>query len=268
MIDDVPETQERNRVSGKLILPPYSGQLPSLNAHEQKTTAYLGQNFPPDPRLSRSATNHLEKFWYLVRKDPAYRLLLIAVVMVLISSIIFVSFASSLFFAPPQSSLPPGPAGTTVVGTVDLRPTFPPPHGGQGSTASSQPPKHATPVLTNNQNTTPQTPPPPGGALSIQITGLPGQVFNNTTVSVTVTTNQPGVTVRLVVQYNVAPGFFSSGAQTTDGGGTATLSWRIRVLGTRNTATARVIAIAQDQNGQQAISPAVTVQIVTGGVGF
>lgn len=269
MIDDSPEAQERNRASGKLILPPYPGRLPSPNAHEQRTTAYPGQFLPPDSHLSSPTTNHLEKLWYLVRKEPAYRLLLVAVVMVLISSIILVSFASSLFFAPPQSSSPPGP-GTTAVGTVDLHPTFPPPHGGQGSTTSSQPPRHATPVLTNDPNATvtAQATLTPGGTLAVEIAGIPLQVPNNTTVPVTVITNQPGVSVRLFVQYNVAPGFYSSGTQTTDGGGTATLSWRIRVIGARTVAIARVIAVAQDQNGQQATSQTITVQVISGGINF
>lgn len=264
MIDDFPEVQERNRVSGKLILPPHTGQLPSPNLHTQKTTAYPGQFLPS--HQSKPTTTHLEKFWYLVRKEPAYRLLLVAVVMVLISSIVFISFASSLFFAPPQSSFPSVPTGATPAGTVDLRPTFSPPHGGQGSTTSSQPPRHATPALTNDPNAA--ATPAPDGNLTIQITGLPQQVPNNTTLPVTVMTSQPGVTVRLFVQYNVAPGLFSSGTQTTDDGGTATLNWRIRVLSSRAVATARVTAIAQDQNGQQAISPTITVQVVSGGINF
>lgn len=283
MIDDFPEVQERSRASGKLILPPYTGQLPSPNPHEQQTTAYADSGQLPfpnshqrrakaypgqflSPNLPKPTTNHLEKFWYLVRKEPAYRLLLVAVVMVLISSIVFISFASSLFFAPPQSSFPPGPGGTTPVGTVDLRPTFAPPHGGQGSTTSSQPPKHATPALTNDPNATATI--TSDGSLTIDFAGLPSQVPNNVTLPVTVITNEPGVTVRLFVQYSAAPGFYTSGTQTTDGGGTATLNWRIRVTGVRVVATARVTAIAQDQNGQQAISPTVTVQVISGGVNF
>lgn len=284
MLDDFPEVQERNRGSGKLILPPHTGQLPSPNAHEQKTTAYSdsgplpfsnlhkqqhaaypGQLLPPN--LSKAATNHLGKFWQLVRKDPAYRLLLVAVVMVLISSIVFVSFASSLFFAPAQNPSPPS-LSVTVTGTVDLHPTFAPPHGGQGSTTSSQPPKHATPSLVNDPGMTAQATPPTGGTLAVEIAGIPLQVPNNTTVPVTILANQPGVSVRLFVQYNVAPGFFSSGAQTTDGGGTATLSWRVRVIGTRTAAIARVTAIAQGRNGQQATSQTVTVQIISGGISF
>lgn len=266
MIDDLPEVQERNRSSGKLILPPYPGQQPSPAPHEQMTTADSGQFLP---RNLSTPTNHFGKLWHLVRKDPAYRFLLVAVLLVFISSIVFVSFASSMFFAPAQSSLTTGPAGTTVSGTVDLRPTFAPPHGGQGSTTSSQPPKSATPSLANLPTAPPTQPTvPAGGALSVQIAGLPPQVFNNTNVQVFVMTNEPGASVRLIVQYNVAPGVFTSGTQTTDGAGTASLTWRIRLLGKRNVNTARVTAVAQDQNGQQAISQPVTVEVVSAGLGF
>jgi hypothetical protein len=103
----------------------------------------------------------------------------------------------------------------------------------------------------------------------VQITGIPGQVSNNSTVQVNVATSEPGVTVRLQVTYNVYPYYYQSGAQMTGGDGNATLDWRVQVSGFRvKRVTARVIAVATDGSGQYATSSAAFVQVFSSGGGL
>ena len=98
----------------------------------------------------------------------------------------------------------------------------------------------------------------------MQITGIPNQVGNNSTVQVSVATSEPGVTVRLQVAYNAYPFYYQSGAQVTGGDGNATLYWNVQVSGFRiRHVTARVIAVAIDANGQDATSSAAFVQVLS-----
>ena len=270
MLDDHPKVQEQNWPSGKLVLPAYPGEEQPPNGYEQRTTAYSGPL--PHHKASTaltSAASPLGKFSYLVRTDPAYKVLVVAVVMVLIASAVFVGLASAAFFSSQGAAQTSGLSSTPTSGPVDPRPTFAPPNGGQGSTTSSQPPANPTPSIQNTPApaSTPQPTTPPVGALTLQIFGLPPQALNNTTVPVTVIANQPGLSVKLVITYSVPPGFFTSAARTTDGNGTATLSWHVRIFSARKAATARVVAIAQDQNGNQVASQTVTVQILAVGFG-
>jgi hypothetical protein len=81
-------------------------------------------------------------------------------------------------------------------------------------------------------------------------------------VRVVAQTSEPGVSVRLQVNYDAAPFFFTSSARASDGNGNAALTWNVRVLGINgNGVQATVVVIATDGAGQQATSQAVTVMI-------
>jgi hypothetical protein len=100
------------------------------------------------------------------------------------------------------------------------------------------------------------------GALSVLIIGIPSVVRNNTRVRVVVQTTEPGVSVRLQVNYDAAPFFSTSSARTTDGNGNTALTWNVRVFGFNTSGVqATVVAIATDNSGQQATSQPATVMI-------
>lgn len=270
MIDDHTGTQDQDRPAGRLILPapldtPQQTPTPSLPG----TPAYLEQHLhhaaPPQPGYP------FKRFAYHIRTDPAYPFLIAALAIVLILGGVGASFAGKLFahFSTPsaaiQPSAPQNPAPTPASGTIDLRPTFPTPGGGQGSTISSLPPASA-PVTVTPQTTT--VPDNNNGPFSLQITGIPQQVSNNSTIPVSITAGEPGVTVQLMVVYSAPPNFYSSGTQITDADGNATLDWHVRVFGGGNFGfvTAEVTVVGQDQNGQQATSSPVTVEITGKGI--
>jgi hypothetical protein len=206
-----------------------------------------------------------------IRKDPAYLFLVIALVLALVSGIIFAVFAGSavaqlVSSTAQKNSAPPPPVATQANGNekVDLQPSFPTPSGGQ---ASSQPPTSvpatvvASPTATDQSQPTQDT----GGAVSLQITSLPQQVTNNTFVSVTVTANRPGVSVKLVVFYNALPFYYTTAAQITDDNGNATLLWQVRVFAHKGQiSSARVTAVTQNQDGQRVSSPTITVLVTNG----
>ncbi len=271
----MPQPELPTRDSGKLVLPPPVSEYSPV-ADEQKTVA---RPLPPPPRPpfipGRGAPPPrppLARISYYWRKDPAYKVFIIATCMVLIAGIVFVSLAAAAVVGNPNLFSTNGnvaQSGSTPTGTVDLQPVFPTP-GGAGSTQSSQPPVTSTPVLPSTPETTPTTQPTPpqnGGTLTVQITSIPSQVFNGEIVQVAVTTSIPGALVHLQVTYNAPPYYYLSGTQQTDGSGNAILFWRVGVGGfTHGHITARVVAIAT-VNGQRAISQQATVQVMNGGIG-
>src|SRR5579875_722828 len=270
----MPQPELPTRDSGKLVLPPPVSEYSPV-ADEQKTVA---RPLPPPPRPpfipGRGAPPPrppLARISYYWRKDPAYKVFIIATCMVLIAGIVFVSLATSAIIHNPNlfSTGTGGvaQAGPTPTGTVDFRPTFPTPGGGAGSNQSSQPPVTSTPALPTTPTTAPTTPPLPtptqgGGTLTVQITNIPSQVFNGQAVQVFVNTSVPGASVRIEVSYNVPPYFYVSATSQADGGGNAMLLWRVGVQAFQGHVVARVIAIAVG-NGQRATSPQVTVQVST-----
>ena len=262
---DQPDMQRQEPQPGKLILPAPPG--------EEQQSYHGGQPAQLRPeqlirhRTQAAPKDSIAKIAYYWRKDPAYKVLIIAMTMVLLAGIVFVSLASAAFLGHPNlfaSSYSPNPTTrTNPTGTVDLRPTFSPPGGGSGSNQSSQPPAQATPVL---QPTSPTGDPSPtpgnGGTLTVQI-AVPSVVTNGSRVDVAVNTSEPGVTVLLVIRYNVQPFRATAGPVTTDDNGNGTIPWFVLVYGFRqNSAQATVYAIATDQNGQRAKSDTFTVQVV------
>lgn len=262
-----PDTQEPEAQPEKLVLP-------APPADEQRMY-YGGQKAQVRPeQLIRNQAQAAPKgagarIAYYWRKDPAYKVLMIAMAMVLLAGIFFISLASAAFLGNPNffasSTSQTIPRGANPTGTVDLRPTFPAPGGGSGTTASSQPPTQQTPALQptpDQQNPTPGD----GGTLTVQITNLPQQVANGSRVDVGVDTSEPGVSVLLVIRYSNQGGRTTAGPQTTDSNGNATIPWFVFTFGFgKRSMQAYIYAVATDQNGQQAKSPTYTVQVVTRG---
>ncbi len=264
-----PETpkQELPDQREKLVLPALPGEYPPVQA---SSPSHMTKRYGPEDLIRRDAVlpqDPLAKLRYFWHKDSAYKVLIIALAMVLVAGVVFVSLLANAmsrnpnFLTANSSTFSQTPAVPGPTGTVDLRPTFAPPGGGKGSTTSSQPPAHGTPSLQSTA-TVQDSPTPGSDTLTVQITSIPARVQNYHTVMVGVSTSQPNVTVALYVVYNGAPYKSFAGPTTSDGGGNATLSWTVmvyRVSGARAT----VVAIAQDQNGQKVQSQPVTVQIST-----
>jgi hypothetical protein len=262
-----PDTQEQEEQPEKLVLPApptdeqpmyYGGQMAPLRPEQ-----LLRNQTQPVPQ---SAGARIAYYW---RKDPAYKVLMIAMAVVLLAGIISIALASAAFLGNPNffasSTSQTIPRGANPTGTVDLHPTFSAPGGGSGSNQSSQPPMQQTPAL---QPTVNQQSPTPGGGgtLTVQITNLPQQVKNGSRVNVHVNTNEPGVTVLLVILYGTQGGRTTAGPQTTDDNGNATIPWFVFAFGFgKKSIQALVYAVATDQNGQQAKSQTVAVQVLTRG---
>ena len=178
-----PDIQEQKPQTEKLVLPAppaeeqqryYGAQMAQLRPEQ-----LIRRQSPPVPTAIKA---RLAFYWH---KDPAYKVFMIALTMVLVAGIIFVSLASAVFLGNANnaaSSDPPQavPKGVNPTGTVDLRPTFPAPGGGLGTNQqSSQPSMQSTPVLQVTNTTVQQSPTPAAvGTLNVQITSIPRQVKN------------------------------------------------------------------------------------------
>ncbi len=266
MINQPDSQQEPYIVSGKLVLPAYPDEdyqriSRPLAAMQVQPAQLIQRKTPP---LPQTPLGKLRYFW---GKDPAYKVLLIAISVVVIAGLLLLSLVSSTLlhntklFAMGNALSQTPPTAVVPSGTIDAHPTFPPPGGGKGSSTSSQPPAQSTVVL---QPTVVDGTPTvgTGGQLSVIISGVPGHVQNNSVVSVSVTTSEPNVSVELVVSYSAPPYRYTSGVYTTDGGGNATISWSVNVFAFGRHIQAIIYAIASDQSGQRAQSQYTTVQIV------
>ena len=260
-----PDTQRQEPQPGKPLLPAQPGEEQQMYMGSQASQVQPEQLIRY--RLQAAPKGAVPRLMYYWRKDPAYKVLIIAMALVVVAGVVFVSLASAAFVGngnliTSRSSQNP-PAGANPTGTVDLRPSFPNPGGGSGSNQSSQPPYQQTPVI---QPTSPaQATPTPGGggALAVQITSIPPQVANGRSVDVGVNTSEPGVSVLLVIRYNVAPYRATTQAQTTGSDGNATISWFVFTYSPgQKSVQATVYALATDQNGQRARSQSVTVQVL------
>jgi hypothetical protein len=251
-------------VEGKLVLPAVPDEESPVVYHKasaqfQRLTR-PGTTLPPAKPLAK-----LRYFW---GKDPAYKVLMIAIGVVVAAGLVSLSLVSLALVHNPDlfgvgSTAQTVPLATPSVGTVDLQPTFAPPSGGKGSTSSSQPVVQSTPVIQPTA-TPPPNPTPSGGTLTIQILSIPNHVQNHTVVDVLVSSSEPNVTVWLYIQYPTYPYIGRAGPVTTDGIGNATIPWSVNIFFVNPHTRATVHAIARDQNGQQAQSSFVTVQIISG----
>jgi hypothetical protein len=185
----------------------------------------------------------------------------IAIVLI-VSSLVVVQASTLLFPTSPsfnQASAPGAQPGEQITpsGTTDLRPVFPTPRGGQGGDkVSSQPPLRGTVAKGTGPIPTPIITPAEG---NLQISSIPQQVSNNSTVPVMISGGQPGERVRLVIAYSAPPYYTESRSSTIDANGQATLYWDVRTfsLSRKRTITARVTAVLSDGDK----SSTVTVQI-------
>ena len=264
-----PDTQEQKPQSGKLVLPAPPAEEQQMYYGGQKAQLRPEQLIRRQNQLVPKGVGARLAFYWC--KDPAYKVLMIAVTMILIAGIIFVSLASAAFlgnssFLASTSSSPQAiPKGANPTGTVDLRPGFSTPGGGSGSNQSSQPPVHSTPALLKATNPTGQPSPTPGGGgtLTVQFTSIPSHIMNGSYVSVGVNTSEPGVSVLLVIRYSGGRST-TAGPQMTDSNGNAIIPWFVFAYGNgQRNVQANVYALATDQNGQKAKSETVTVQIQT-----
>jgi hypothetical protein len=263
-----PDTEHPNPSSGKLVLPDLSDEEQRVWSGQHKAqfdpTLLIRQKTPPAPKKV------LPKLAWYWRKDPAYKVFMIAVAMVVLASIVLVSLVSASMFG--RSSASAGysqtpPAKAAPGGPVDLHPAFPTPGGGNGTGESSQPPAQNTPVLGNGTGTAQPTV-QPGGQLTLQITNYPAVVTNNSRVDITVSTNQPGISVYLQIHYNVAPTRAFAGPGTTDANGNVTIPWTVLVFSfSRKTVQATLTAVGTDQNGQHVSSDPVVIQVLAAGMG-
>lgn len=284
-----PDMEDQAPVPGKLVLPALSnpsgahpgthdaqsapGALRTPHPTAGQFDAQIPQVAPA--QLIRPVSSHapkelLPRLAYYWRKDPAYKVFMLAVVMVVVASIVFLSMAGASWLGRSSagsaySQNPPTAAAST--GTVDTRPSFPPPGGGKGSGQSSQPPVQSTPVLNSTPSGDSSPTAQPNGNLNVQITGYSRFVFNGSSTYAIVSTGQPGVTVTLNIQSNGTPRFSTAGPQTADDNGNATISWQVFYShGGHRTVTLTVVAVAVDQNGQQSTSDPVTIQVLLQGL--
>lgn len=269
-----PDTQEQNPQSRKLVIPAplaeeqqtyYGGQMAQLRP--EQLIRHQDQ-LPPKGLGARLAF-----YW---RKDPAYKVLFIAMTMVLIAGIIFLSLASAAFLgnsSPLASTNSTSQALPKVVNpkaSINPPPVFPTPGGGSGSNQSSQPQMQPTPALHPTPVAQPSPSPTQGdnGTLNVQFTNIPDQVTNGSNVMVGVNTSEPNVSVILVIRYSGQGARTTAGPQITDSSGNASISWFVFDYGFgQKNVQAHVFALATDQNGQQARTQTVTIQVQTRGMG-
>jgi hypothetical protein len=170
--------------SGKLVLPDPSDEEQRVASGQHSAQIHPGLLIrPTTPPAPAKVLPKLVWYW---RKDPAYKVFMIAIAAVVVASLVFVSLVSAALFghSSPGTSLSQTPGKVTPGGTVDLHPTFPKPTGGNGSSQSSQPPAQSTPVVGPGDTPTagPTVTTQPGGPLTIQITGYPSAVSNGSRV--------------------------------------------------------------------------------------
>ncbi|GCE04446.1 hypothetical protein [Dictyobacter aurantiacus] len=241
------------------------GQRPGPTVRpEQLINKKKAQTLPPGPWHTKLA--------YLWRSDPAYKVLFIAIGVVIVCSIVGVILVGTAFssFTSRSATNPNQNGSQTVANTPQATPTTTPtaqptmtPTPQPTATPTAQPTVAPTPTAQPTIASTP-TPVPNNGPLTVQFTNLPAQAQNHSTVPVTVAT-KPGATVALLITYNASPSFQQTTTVTADANGTATIPWTINERAfSRFTQViaARVVAIARDQNNQQTTSQPATVQIL------
>jgi len=246
---------------GKIVLPPYPEEhyLPPMQT--QHVYVHPDQLRPQTHSVAGNPVTRLRVLWGL---DPAYKVLIVAVTMVVVAGLMFTFFLFNAFAqSTPKAATTPHVtlAAVTATSVPNIPPTFPTPSGGQGSKQSSLPPESAPVVL---PTLTPASQGSQQGSqqLALQIVDVAQQVSNNSTVPVTVNANQPGVTVSLQITYDFAA-TNTVGPQDTGGDGAVTLNWHVRLrnFGFKVTQVARITAFATDQNGQQVQSQTVSIEV-------
>ena len=222
----------------KLILPAvpteqYHVPLPEYLVHAEQRPFQVGGLIHKNPLpAARSVSPPHKKLLHLWQKDPAYKVLFIAIGVVLASTIVSIAllagFINQLAPSPtPVASLPLHPQATpTLAPSPSPQPTATPiPQPTPTPTPTPIVVVTPAPVVTAPAIIAPT--PNPDGKLTVQINDLPAQINNNVMVPVKVTTNQPGATISLFVTYSAVPLLYTSDPQTTDATGTTTFSWNV-----------------------------------------
>ncbi len=230
----------------------------------------INRNRGSGTRPAGSLSSKLVRLWH---RDPAYKVLFIAIGVVLASSVVCVALLAE-FLTPlsltPVTYLPSRPQPTpTFVPLSTSQATTPPT---PVPTPIATPAPTQTPVIVVSPMPAATAPitivptPDPNQKLTVQLGALPAQINNNVMVPVTVTTNQPGATASLFVTYNAIPILYSSDPQTTDANGSTTFSWSVheRTFSPfTRMIVANITAVVHYQGRQQATSQTVTVHILT-----
>jgi len=195
------------------------------------------------------------------KNDPAYRVLFVAISVVLLSSLVCIALLASAFYNSTTQKIPGGETNPRQVDSVHAITPTPTPISSAVLTA--------TPTATSTSTPTPTTTPvatqsPVAEALTVHITNIPNSIQNNTTVPVNVTTSEPEVNVQLSITYYAdgVPFATITQPQKTDSQGNVTILWNVQASAL--TTSAQITAIAQDQQDHQVTSSPVTVSITSG----
>ncbi|GCE10237.1 hypothetical protein [Tengunoibacter tsumagoiensis] len=235
--------------------------------HSAPTERFVRKPIGPEQLIRQPASplpkNPVQRMGQLWKSDPAYKVLFIAIGTILLSGLVGAILLTSWIFSSAQPSSTNSASATTPgakVSVVSQNTPTPVP------TAQPTPiPTIVPAILPTTAPTAPPTPTPdPNTPLTVDCNGLPGQAQNRTTLSVSIHTNKPGVSVKLTVIYNALPGFYNSSTVTTDSQGNASVPWKIAVQTFQHNTkvTATVTAIAQSATGQSATSQPIKVQII------
>src|SRR5438445_2009276 len=157
-----PETKGCTQ-QGKLILPAYSDAASPANPVNSDPENYPASGNNPQneytpirpeqlirQKISSPPLRPIDRLSYYWQKDPAYKVLMIAIAAVVIAAIVFASLVSNAMLRSSNStannSISQNPPTVVPTGTVDLLPTFSAPIGRTGSSSRNQPPCQTTHV--------------------------------------------------------------------------------------------------------------------------
>src|SRR5262245_3048195 len=194
-----PNTREQTPQPRQPVLPAYPGEKRYIHADQQPPAWPSQYTHPGTAPTFTNVPDPLQKLGHLWHKDAAYKVLMIAVALVLLSGLMFMALGTTsllqgLGFASQNVTIPQNPSAEAhVTGTVDLNPTFPTPSGGNGTNKSSLPPPSSSyyPPTTSDSTPTPQ--PTLSAQLTVQITSIPSQVSSPSRVLVSVATSEPQI---------------------------------------------------------------------------
>ncbi|HTI13999.1 MAG TPA: hypothetical protein VL461_05425 [Dictyobacter sp.] len=243
--------------------PVFQDQQPQPPIRPEDLLQYDNQHYPVPGARSASS-------W---RKDPAYRVLWIAIATIIVSGIIFAIIGGNAlahYFQPTQANNNnPNTQPTTV---AQIIPTNTP-------TATPSPTPSPTPIVTPSPTPIPPTPTPQptnnqqmnhgtNQQLTVNITQVPNQVQDGDTVAITVQTSMPDAQVTLTFTSDGSPAYFTMGPKNVGGDSMTTFHWTVNERSFNpfkqkgETVTTLISATAQSNDKQQqATSKMVSVKV-------
>lgn len=272
MDDMYNERQNHHATQGKLVLsapPEGTGQSQSVSDQTSfMPSGNLQSSFMPGgaPPFATGGLGYpppvqpKKNIFQKLRSDPAYQVLAVAIVVVLIASSALVAFAATGMGStnPNNHANQQITKAQTPASRPKQVPTLPVP-------TQAPTPTMAPPAPVQQQPT--QPPQKPVMNLTAQFTNVPQQLANGMQGQATVQT-LPGATVTFEVTYaGVAASAPVIQRQMADNNGMVTFTWTVQVVpaafGNNNNITANLAAIAVDNNtGQQAQAPQQTVPVM------